>query len=69
MFYIFTYFILNFPVTPQALGNPKHQLNDIASVDATIDNYKNHPIKEEINILIKCLNPKKATGPDGRSTT
>ena len=25
--------------------------------------------KEEINILIKCLNPKKTTGPDGIPTT
>ena len=70
---------------PQALGNPKDQANDIASVDAIINNYKNHPSinqirkecsnpkiysfpeakKEEINILIKRLNPKKATGPDG----
>ena len=70
---------------PQALGNPKDQANDIASVDAIISNYKNHPNintirkkcsnpkiysfpevkKEEINILIKHLNPKKATGPDG----
>ena len=69
---------------PQALGNPKDQANDIASVDAIINNYKNHPSinqirkecsnpkiysfpeanKEEINILIKHLNPKKATGPD-----
>ena len=55
---------------PQALGNPKGQAN-----------YKHHPSinqirkkcsysfpeakKEEINILIKRLNPKKATGPDG----
>ena len=70
---------------PQALGNPKDQANDIASVDAIISNCKNHPNintirkkcsnpkiysfpevkKEEINILIKHLNPKKATGPDG----
>ena len=69
---------------PQTLGNPKDQANDIASVDAIINNYKNHPSinqirkecsnpkiysfpeanKEEINILIKHLNPKKATGPD-----
>ena len=65
---------------PQALGNPKDQANDTASVDAIINNYKNHPSiiqirkecsnpkiysfpeakKEEINILIKRLNPKKA---------
>ena len=70
---------------PQALGNPKDQANDLASFDAIISNYKNHPNinqirkkcsnpkiysfpeakKEEINILIKRLNPKKATGPDG----
>ena len=70
---------------PQTLGNPKDQANDIASVDAIINNYKNHPSinqirkecsnpkiysfpeakKEEINILITRLNPKKATGPDG----
>ena len=70
---------------PQALGNPKDQANDLASLDAIISNYKNHPNinqirkkcsnpkiysfpeakKEEINILIKRLNPKKATGPDG----
>ena len=70
---------------PQALGNPKDQTNDIASVDAIISNYKKHPSinhiskkcsdrkknsfpeKEKINILIKCLNLKKATGPDGIS--
>ena len=68
---------------PHALGNPKDQANDIALVDATINNYKNHPginqirkecskiysfpevKKEEVNIRIKHLNPKKATGPDG----
>ena len=69
---------------PQELGNPKDQANDIASVDAIISNYKNHPSinqirkkfsnpkihslpeakKEEINILIKRQNPKKAIGPD-----
>ena len=70
---------------PQALGNPKDQANDIASVDSIISNYKKHPSinhiskkcsdrkknsfpeKEKINILIKCLNLKKATGPDGIS--
>ena len=70
---------------PQALGNPKDQTNDIASVDSIISNYKKHPSinhiskkcsnpkknsfpeKEKINILIKCLNLKKATGPDGIS--
>ena len=70
----------------QALGDPKDQANDIASVDAIINNHKDHPSinqirkecsnpkiysfpeakKEEINILIKSLNPKKATGTDGR---
>ena len=70
---------------PQALGNPKDQANDIASLDAVINSYKNYPSinqirkgwpnpklysfpeakKEEINIVIKRMNPRKATGPDG----
>ena len=39
---------------PQALGNPKDQANDIASVDAIISNYKNIKvlIRLEKNTLI-----------------
>ena len=33
---------------PHALGNPKDQANDIASVDAIISNYKNHPSVNQI---------------------
>ena len=39
---------------PQALGNPKDGANDIASIDAIISNYKNHPSINQIrkNALI-----------------
>ena len=33
---------------PQSLGNPKDQENDMASVDAIISNYKNHPSVNQI---------------------
>ena len=49
---------------PQALGNPKDQANDIASVDAIINNYKNHP---SINQIRKeCSNPKIYSFPEAK---
>ena len=49
---------------PQALGNPKDQANDIASVDAIISNYKNH---RSINqIRKKCSNPKTYSFPEAK---
>ena len=49
---------------PQALGSPKDQANDIASVDAIINNYKNHP---SINQIRKeCSNPKIYSFPEAK---
>ena len=47
---------------PQALGNPKDQANDIASVDAIISNYKHHPSINQIRK--KCSNPKVYSFPE-----
>ena len=48
----------------QALGNPKDQANDIASVDAIINNYKNHP---SINQIRKeYSNPKIYSFPEAK---
>ena len=47
---------------PQALGNPKDQTNDIASVDSIISNYKKHPSINHISK--KCSNPKKNSFPE-----
>ena len=47
---------------PQALGNPKDQANDIASVDAIISNYKNHPSINQIRK--KYTNPKIYSFPE-----
>ena len=33
---------------PEALGTPKDQTNEITSVDAIINNYKNHPSINQI---------------------
>ena len=41
---------------PQALDNPKDHANDIASVDAIINNYKNHPSIDQSRK--ECSNPK-----------
>ena len=38
---------------PQALGNPKDQVNDIVSIDAIISNYKNHPSINRIRKMLK----------------
>ena len=49
---------------PQTLGNPKDQANDIASVDAIINNYKNHP---SINQIRKeCSNPTIHSFPEAK---
>ena len=49
---------------PQALGSPKDLANDIASVDAIINNYKNHP---SINQIRKeCSNPKIYSFPEAK---
>ena len=49
---------------PQALDNPKDQANDIASVDAIISNYKNHPNINQIRK--KCSNPKIYSFPEAK---
>ena len=50
--------------SPQALGNYKDQANDIASVDAITNNYKNHP---SINQIRKeCSNPKIYSFPEAK---
>ena len=49
---------------PQALGNPKDGANDIASVDAIINNYKIHP---SINQIIKeCPHSKIYSFPEAK---
>ena len=49
---------------PQTLGNPKDQANDIASVDAIINNYKIHP---SINQIIKeCPHSKIYSFPEAK---
>ena len=48
----------------QALGDPKDQANDIASVDAIINNYKDHP---SINQIRKeCSIPKIYSFPEAK---
>ena len=47
---------------PEALGTPKDQTNEITSVDAIINNYKNHP---SINQIRKeCSNSKIHSFPE-----
>ena len=49
---------------PQALGNSKDQANDIASVDAITNNYKNYP---SINQIRKeCSNSKIYSFPEAK---
>ena len=49
---------------PQTLGNPKDQASDLASVDAIISNYKNHPNINQIRK--KCSNPKIYSFPEAK---
>ena len=52
--------------TSQALGNPKDQANDITSVDAIINNYKNH---SSINQIRKeWSNPKIHSFPEAKNS-
>ena len=50
--------------SPPALGNPKDQENEIASVDAIISNYKNHLSINQIKK--KCSNPKIYSFPEAK---
>ena len=49
---------------PQALVNAKDQANDIASSDAIINSYKNHPSNNQIRK--ECSNPKTYSFPEAK---
>ena len=48
----------------QVLGNPKDQESGIASVDAIISHYKNHPSINQIRK--KCSNPRMYSFPEAK---